>query len=73
MTKDFNKDLDQTNGDQQRKTAASKGRRSEVKPESDPKAARERAGEGFEDAGDEYAESGAGGAGYREAEPKRSE
>jgi hypothetical protein len=66
MTKDFNKDLDQTDGDRSRATGRAEGRPQEKKPEESSEAARERSGEGFESAADEYKETGAGGAGYRE-------
>lgn len=60
MTKDFNRDLDQS------KRKHSKGRGREEAPDADSEVARERKGEGFEGPGDAYAESGSRGAGYRE-------
>jgi hypothetical protein len=66
MTKNFNKDLDQTDGDKSRATGQAEGRKPEKKPDGDAEAARERSGEGFKGPADEYAESGSKGAGYRE-------
>jgi hypothetical protein len=66
MTKDFNRELDQSQGEQHRDEARSKGRQEQAKPDHDPKVAREREGEGFDGPADEYAESGSRGAGYRE-------
>jgi hypothetical protein len=71
MSKDFNKDLDQTDGDKRRETAKENARRTQVEPSGDAEAARKRAGEGFKGAGDEYAESGSRGAGYRETKPDK--
>lgn len=67
MAKDYNKDLDQSDGDKRREVARSEGRGREKAPEGDAETAREKAGEGFKNAGDEYAESGSKGAGYRES------
>ena len=60
MTKDFNRDLDQS------KDKQSKGRGREEAPDADPEVARERKGEGFDGPADAYAETGSRGAGYRE-------
>jgi hypothetical protein len=69
MTKDFNRDPDQSNVEKRTENAHEKGRGQHVKPDSDPETAREREGEGFKGPADEYAETGAGGAGYRETSP----
>ncbi len=65
MTKDFNRDLDQSKDEQ------SKGRGREDAPDADPEVARERKGDGFKGPADEYAESGSRGAGYREGSPQK--
>jgi hypothetical protein len=71
MTKDFNRDLDQSGGDKRGATAGKEGPRRPTKPDSDPKTARERQGDGFKNPADEYQESGSRGAGYRETSPKQ--
>jgi hypothetical protein len=66
MAKDFNKDLDQTDGEQRRKVAQHEERGRETEPLGNSEAARKRTGDGFKGPHDEYAESGSRGAGYRE-------
>jgi hypothetical protein len=72
MTKDFNRDLDQS-GDEQSGASPNTGRDSA--PDDDPDVARERKGEGFKGPKDAYAETGSRGAGYREdsGQKKQSE
>ena len=71
MTKNFNKDLDQTGDDKHREHAKKQGRGTQTAPHGDAEAARKRTGAGFKNAGDEYAESGSRGAGYRETKPDK--
>jgi hypothetical protein len=74
MTKNFNRDLDRSDGERARKTAHSEGRPEKKAPDSDAEVARERSGEGFDGPTDELSEAGSRGAGYREAaaEKKKS-
>lgn len=71
MTKDFNNDLDQSTGEKQREHAKKGGRDTHTAPHEDAEAARKRTGEGFKSPGDEHAESGSRGAGYRETKPDK--
>jgi hypothetical protein len=71
MTKNFNRDLDQTDGKKGRAEARSKGRDQEKAPDDSAEVARERSGEGFKGPEDEYAETGSRGAGYRDEDPKK--
>lgn len=71
MTKDFNRDLDQTDSDERREAAKKKARGTHTESHGSADDARKRAGAGFKSAGDEYAESGSRGAGYRETKPQK--
>ena len=73
MTKDFNRQLDQSHDERHRDEAQSKGRKEHAKPDHDPKVARERQGQGFEGPADAYAETGSRGAGYRETQERKDQ
>ena len=73
MPKDFNRELDHTHNAQHRQEAQVKGRKPRAQPDHDPEVARERQGEGFDGAVDEYAEAGSRGAGYRETDERKDQ